>query len=70
MSACAVAAVSLVAAFKVGMFVVAVRGALRPQVARPIDPDGPDGSWRWWEEFGPEPEPPAPGGERRELVRS
>ena len=25
--------------------------------------DGPDDNWRWWEEFGSEPEPPSPGGE-------
>jgi hypothetical protein len=24
--------------------------------------DGPDGNWRWWAEFGPEPEPQSPGG--------
>jgi hypothetical protein len=30
--------------------------------------DGPDGSWRWWEEFGPDPEPKQPGGASRELT--
>jgi hypothetical protein len=24
--------------------------------------DDPDDNWRWWEEFGPEPEPQSPGG--------
>ena len=56
--------VLLMATAKIGMFVVAVRNAIRPRPLpiseEPIDPDGPDDGWRWWEEFEPEPEPPEP----------
>jgi len=57
----------LAAIAKVWLFVVSVRRALRPRhlpvQEGPIDPDGPDDGWRWWEEFEPKPSPPAPEGE-------
>ena len=30
--------------------------------------DGPDGNWRWWEEFGPDPAPQRPGGTARSVT--
>lgn len=49
---------------KIAMFAIAVRNALKPRPlptqSRPIDPDGPDDGWRWWEEFNPAPNPPQP----------
>lgn len=67
MSALATFVLVIAAVAKVWLFVVSVRNALRPrhlptQEGR-IDPDGPDDGWRWWEEFGPEPQPPEPEGE-------
>ena len=69
MSLVATIAFGVAAAIKVASFVIVVRAALRPQSFGPTDLDGPDDSWRWWEEFGPEPEPRRPGGTERELTR-
>lgn len=58
--------------FKVAMFAITVRNAIRPRPLpapqTPVDPDGPDDGWRWWEQFEPEPEPPKPAGSPRELA--
>ena len=70
MSAIATAAFGVITVIKVATFVFAVRNALRPQPVPPVDMDGPDEGWRWWEEFGPEPEPQRPGGVERELTRA
>ena len=73
MPTAATTAVGVIAVFKIASFVLVVRSALRPPPVRPSDLDGPDDSWRWWEEFGPGPEPNKPGGvehEPRELTRA
>lgn len=73
MPTAATIAIGVIAVFKIASFGLVVRSALRPPPVRPPDLDGPDGSWRWWEEFGPEPAPPRPGGselEPRELTRA
>ena len=60
----AATALSLIAILKIGMFAVSVRNAIRPRPLpipeAPVDPDGPDDGWRWWEDFDPEPDPPEP----------
>lgn len=61
-------AVGAIAVIKIASFGLVVRSALRPPAVKPRDMDGPDDSWRWWEEFGPEPEPQRPGGTCRELT--
>ena len=63
-------AIGVIAAIKIASFGLVVRNALRPPPVRPPDLDGPDGSWRWWEEFDPEPEPDQPGGVERELTHA
>ena len=63
MSTFATIAVCVLAVMKVASFGFVVRSALRPPPIGRTDMDGPDDNWRWWEEFGPEPEPPSPGGE-------
>ncbi len=62
-------AIGVIAVIKIASFGLVVRSALRPPPVGPSDMDGPDGSWRWWEEFGPDPEPQQPGGASRELTR-
>ena len=62
MSTFATIAICVIAVIKVASFALVVRSALRPPPIGPTDMDGPDGNWRWWEEFGPEPEPQSPGG--------
>ena len=62
MSTFATIAICVIAVIKVASFALVVRSALRPPPIGPTDMDGPDGNWRWWEEFGPEPEPQRPGG--------
>lgn len=52
----------IIAVIKVASLGFVIRCALRPPPIGPDDMDGPDGNWRWWEEFGPEPEPQRPGG--------
>lgn len=69
MPTAATIAVGAIAVIKIASFGLVVRSALRPPPLKPTDMDGPDGSWRWWEEFGPEPEPKSPGGATRELTR-
>lgn len=69
MPTAATVAIGVIGVFKIASFAMVVRSALRPPAVRPPDMDGPDGSWRWWEEFGPEPEPRQPGGAARELTR-
>ena len=66
-------AIGVIAVIKIASFGLVVRSALRPPPVRPPDLDGPDGSWRWWEEFEPDPEPQRPGGvevDQRELTRA
>ena len=66
-------AIGMIAILKIASFGLVVRSALRPPPVRPPDLDGPDDSWRWWEEFGPGPEPHRPGGTerpQRELTRA
>ena len=63
MSTFATIAICVLAVMKVASFGFVVRSALRPPPIGPTDMDGPDDNWRWWEEFGPEPEPQSPGGE-------
>ena len=57
-------ALLMIAILKVGMFARSVRKAIRPSPLpipqTPIDPDGPDDGWRWWEDFDPKPEPNEP----------
>lgn len=64
MTTLAAIALTLIAILKVGMFAVSVRNVIRPRPLpipqTPIDPDGPDDGWKWWEEFEPEPNPPEP----------
>ena len=59
-------ALTVIAFGKISLFVISVRNAIRPRPLpipeEPIDPDGPDDGWRWWEEFEPEPEPQEPSG--------
>ena len=62
MSTFATIAICVLAVMKVAGFGFVVHRALRPPPIGPTDMDGPDGNWRWWEEFGPEPEPHSPGG--------
>ena len=62
-------AIGVIAVIKIASFGLVVRSALRPPPVGLSDMDGPDGSWRWWEEFEPEPEPRRPGGAARELTR-
>ncbi len=62
-------AIGVIAVIKVASLVLVVRSILHPPPVGPTDVDGPDGSWRWWEEFCPEPEPKQPGGASRELTR-
>ena len=72
MPTAATIAVGVIAVFKIASFVLVVRSALRPPPVRPPDLDGPDDSWRWWEEFEPGPEPYRPGGvevDQREPAR-
>ncbi|WP_313676767.1 hypothetical protein [Mycolicibacterium sp.] len=71
MPTAATLAIGVIAVIKIASFVFVVRSALRPPPVGSADMDGPDGSWRWWEEFGPEPEPEPqqPGGASRELTR-
>jgi len=63
MSTFATIAICVIAVMKVASFGFVVRRALRPPPIGPSDMDGPDDNWRWWEEFGPEPEPQSPGGD-------
>jgi hypothetical protein len=63
----AIVAIGLI---KVASFVLVVRSALRPPKPGPTGLDGPDDSWRWWEEFEPGPEPQRPGGASRQLTRA
>jgi hypothetical protein len=64
MTTLAAIALTSIAFLKVGMFAVSVRNAIRPRPLpipqTPVDPDGPDDGWKWWEEFEPEPNPPEP----------
>ena len=60
MSTFATIAVCVLAVMKVASFGWVVHRALHPPPIGPSDMDGPDGNWRWWEEFGPEPEPQSP----------
>ena len=70
MSTFATIAICVLAVIKIASFALVVRSALRPPPIGPTDMDGPDGNWRWWEEFGPEPEPQRPGGTARSLTRT
>jgi len=63
MSTFATIAICVIAVTKVASFGFVVRSALRPPPIGRTDMDGPDDNWRWWEEFGPEPEPQSPGGD-------
>ena len=56
-------AIGVIAVIKVASFSLVVRSALLPPPIGRTDMDDPDDNWRWWEEFGPEPEPQSPGGE-------
>jgi hypothetical protein len=62
MSTFATIAICVLAVMKVAGFGFVVHRALHPPPIGRTDMDGPDGNWRWWEEFGPEPEPQSPGG--------
>ena len=62
MSTFATIAICVLAVIKVAGFGFVVHRALHPPPIGRTDMDGPDGNWRWWEEFGPEPEPQSPGG--------
>ena len=62
MSTFATIAICVLAVMKVAGFGLVVHRALHPPPIGRTDMDGPDGNWRWWEEFGPEPEPQSPGG--------
>ena len=68
MSTFATIAICVIAVIKVASFALVVRSALRPPPIGPTDMDGPDGNWRWWEEFGPEPAPQRPGGTARSVA--
>ena len=68
MSTFATIAICVIAVIKVASFAWVVRSALRPPPIGPTDMDGPDGNWRWWEEFGPEPAPQRPGGTARSVT--
>ena len=63
MSTFATIAICVLAVMKVAGFGFVVRSALRPPPIGRTDMDEPDDNWRWWEEFGPEPEPQRPGGD-------
>ena len=62
MSTFATIAICVLAVMKVAGFGFVVHRALHPPPIGRTDMDGPDGNWRWWEEFGPEPAPQRPGG--------
>ena len=68
MSTVATIAICVLAVMKVAGFGFVVRSALRPPPIGPTDMDGPDGNWRWWEEFGPDPAPQRPGGTARSVT--
>jgi len=72
MSLLAEIALFVIATLKVGMFAMSVRNAIRPRPLpipqTPIDPDGPDDGWRWWEEFEPEPTEPTDSASRRTAL--
>ena len=63
MSTFATIAICVLAVIKIASFALVVRSALRPPPIGRTDMDDPDDNWRWWEEFGPEPEPQSPGGD-------
>ena len=63
MSTFATIAICVLAVMKVAGFGFVVHRALHPPPIGRTDMDDPDDNWRWWEEFGPEPEPQSPGGE-------
>lgn len=63
MSTFATIAICVIAVMKVASFGWVVHRALHPPPIGRSDMDDPDGNWRWWEEFGPEPEPQSPGGD-------
>ena len=63
MSTFATIALCVLAVMKVASFGFVVRRALRPPPIGRTDMDGPDDNWRWWEAFGPEPEPQSPAGD-------
>lgn len=67
MSTVATIAICMSAVMKVASFGWVVHRALHPPPIGPTDIDGPDGNWRWWEEFGPEPAPRRPGGGARQV---
>ena len=64
MSVLAAIALTIIAFAKIYMFGLYVRNAIRPRPLpipeAPVDPDGPDDGWKWWEEFEPDPTPPEP----------
>ena len=62
MSTVATIAICVLAVMKVAGFGFVVHRALHPPPIGRTDMDDPDDNWRWWEEFGPEPEPQSPGG--------
>ena len=62
MSTFATIAICVLAVMKVAGFGFVVHRALHPPPIGRTDMDDPDDNWRWWEEFGPEPEPQSPGG--------
>jgi len=70
MSTFATIALCVLAVMKLASFGFVVHRALHPPPIGRIDMDDPDDNWRWWEEFGPEPEPQSPGGETRHTPTS
>lgn len=69
MTPAATIAIGVIAVIKIASFGLVVRSALRPPPVASSDMDGPDDSWRWWEEFEPEPGPRRPGGAAWQLTR-
>ena len=56
MSTFATIAICVLAVMKVAGFGFVVHRALHPPPIGRTDMDDPDDNWRWWEEFGPEPQ--------------
>ncbi len=61
-------AIGVIAVIKVASFSLVVRSALLPPPIGRTDMDDPDDNWRWWEEFGPEPQ--RPGGADRSVTHT